>query len=76
MPPVKQPPKPKDSKTADEFGLFIVNLEEINRWYRGATYSGREMGHVVMCELIQSNVAHAARLAREGKRWVAPTTLP
>ncbi len=77
MPPVKQPPKPKDAGNASAaLVLFAQNLEEIRRWYRGATYAGREMGHVVMNELVLANVAHALDLALQGKRWEAPAHSP
>lgn len=77
MPPTKSPQKPKTEATAaDALVLFAQNLEEIRRWYRGATYAGREMGHVVLNELILANVSCALELALQGKRWEAPQTSP
>lgn len=75
MPPLKKITAPAVS-AEQSLALFARNLESIRRWYRGATYAGREMGHVVLNELILANVATALSLAMEGKEWVAPMEQP
>lgn len=77
MPPKKTPPKPKtEQDAAVALVLFAKNLDEILRWYRGATYAGREFGHVVQTELVLSNVTLALSMALEGKSWQAPAHAP
>ncbi len=83
MPPTKKTPKPtelpKDStapSTADVFVLFAKNLEEIRRWYRGASDSGHPMGHVVLNEIVLANVSTALQLAMRGKAWEKPVGNP
>lgn len=76
MPPTKQPPKPKGEAAGAALALFAQNLEEIRRWYRGASGVGVEMGHIVLNELILANVSTALALALEGKRWEKPTHNP
>jgi hypothetical protein len=77
MPPTKSPPKPKtESAASAALSLFAQNLEEIRRWYRSASDSGREMGHVVLNELILTNVSVALEYALKGKRWEKPTHNP
>lgn len=77
MPPVKTPVKPKDNAgAASALVLFAKNLEEIRRWYRNASGNGRELGHIVMNELILANVSTALDLALQGKQWEAPTHSP
>jgi len=77
MPPTKSPPKPKtESAASAALSLFAQNLEEIRRWYRGASDAGREVGHVVMNELVLANVATALDLALKGQRWEKPTYNP
>lgn len=73
MPPKKTPPTPKDGKEAGQaLALFAKNIEEVRRWYRGASYSGREIPHVVMSELIFGHISLALSLALEGKSWSPP----
>lgn len=73
MPPVKTPRKPKDDdSSAAALVIFAQNLEEIRRWYRGATYPGHEVGHVVLQEMVIDKVSTALVLALQGKRWEAP----
>lgn len=77
MPPTKAPPKPKtDVSSGAALALFAQNLEEIRRWYRGAADAGREMGHVVLNELVLANVSTALELALQGKRWEKPPHNP
>lgn len=77
MPPIKRSPKPKTKADASHaLALFAQNLEEIRRWYRGARDTGREMGHIVLGELMLSNVSCALDLALQGKRWEKPVEGP
>ena len=77
MPPTKSPKKPStEREAASALVLFAQNLEEIRRWYRRASDAGREMGHIVLNEMILANVSHALSLALEGKRWEAPKESP
>ncbi len=77
MPPKRLPPKPKtESEAGAALALFAQNLEEIRRWYRGASDAGREVGHIVLNELILANVSSALDLALQGKRWEKPANAP
>jgi hypothetical protein len=79
MPAVKPAPKPKDTSAAAlsaALVLFSQNLEEIRRWYRGATYAGHQVGHVVMGELILAHVTTALAMALRGEHWSAPDSSP
>lgn len=77
MPPTKKVPAPKTEASArDALVLFAQNLEEIRRWYRASAGAGREMGHIVLNELVLTNVSVALDLAMQGKRWERPLHLP
>ncbi len=77
MPPTKTPQRPKDEHgAATALALCAKNLEEIRRWYRGATYAGHDAGHVVMSELILGHVATAMQMGIEGKEWAPPQHSP
>lgn len=77
MPPIKTPAKPKTpDATAAALVLFAKNLEEVRRWYRGATESGRELPHIVMSELILGHVSQALALALQGVSWEPPAHNP
>jgi hypothetical protein len=56
--------------------LYAKNLDEVRRWYRNATNAGREMKHIVLCEMIFSHAANALALALQGKQWSPPQHLP
>lgn len=72
MPPVKTPkPKPERDATAI-LVLTTQNLDEMRRWYRGATYPGHEVGHVIAQEMALDKVLTALTYAIEGRRWEAP----
>lgn len=73
MPPVKsmpteQPNTPKQT-VADR---LLVNMRLIREWYRSQPHSGREIGHIVMLELVAADVVSALELAIEGKTWQPP----
>lgn len=76
MPPAKTPPKPKANGAEEALVMFTKNLEEMRRWYRGASYAGREAGHIVMNEMVLANVSTALALALEGKCWSPPADNP
>lgn len=75
MPAVKPTPKPKVSAN-DALVLFSQNLDAIRLWYRRASDSGQQVGHIVMGELVLNNVFHALELALKGERWMAPENSP
>lgn len=73
MPPKKTPPTPKDAKEVGQvLVLYAKNLEEVKRWYRGASNPGRDMPHIVLIELMLGHVVLALTLALEGKSWSPP----
>jgi hypothetical protein len=71
MPTPAKTPKPV-VKPEQALVAFAQNLEEIRRWYRNASAPGHEVGHIVMNELVLSNVSTALDMALQGKRWEAP----
>lgn len=79
MPPTKTLPKPKNTKdqtAADALVLFAKNLEEIRRWYRGGAGTGHALGHIVMNEIVLTNVSTALEMAMKGEQWNAPAHNP
>jgi hypothetical protein len=77
MPPKKSAPKPAtESASAAALVLFAQNMEEIRRWYRGASDPGRDLGHIVISELIVTHVSTALDMALRGERWQCPKQSP
>jgi len=77
MPPVKKQPKLKDDgEAARALALFAQNLDEVRRWYRAASHPGHEVGHVVMSEIVLTNVSVALEFALRGDRWTSPPDGP
>ncbi len=76
MPPTKHPKQKPDLVQTRINELFAKNLEEIRRWYRGASGPGGELGHHVLTELILGYTLEAFTLALEGKAWNPPRSTP
>jgi hypothetical protein len=56
--------------------LYAKNVEEVRRWYRNATSAGREVKHIVLCEMIFGHLSKALSMALQGKQWSPPAHLP
>lgn len=56
--------------------LFFKNLEEIKRWYRRASDSGRDFGHVLLIETTLTHVSEALEKALKGESWSPPEHTP
>lgn len=74
--PLPKPKNAKDDSAAIALVLFAKNLEEIRRWYRGASGDGHQFGHLVMNEIVLTNVSAALELALKGEQWSPPPHNP
>lgn len=63
------PVRPFGLTTDQKLDLMFKNIEAIRVYYRRQSDPGREVGHVVMHELIFANISRAIELALSGNEW-------